>query len=320
MTERENILKCYRHEIPDRLPSIMEGLHMVLPIGYLETPPFEKGGKDWFGVEWRQETPAAIPDPTAPRILTDIDKWREQVKFPDLENHDWEKAVKTDKVAEVDRVNKVYEVLIKEGPLERIHSLMGMQEAFEAMLIDEEEFIALVDAITDFKRRLIGKVHEHYAPDIINYHDDYGTQISMMMSPSLWRKIFKPSLKCVVNECHKYGILFDFHCCGFIEPIIPDCAEIGIDCLNCMPINDIPKMKEITKDRLVFFTNFNTQKYDIAARAGELDKDELRREIHETIEAYGKNGNYIPFAFPGPEWWEQVISEELDTARMTMYQ
>ncbi len=126
MTERENILKCYRHEIPDHLPDLSKGLHMILPVGYLETPPFEEGGEDWFGVQWRKEMPAAIPDPMAPRVLTDITRWRELVVFPNLESWDWEEAKRVDKVNEVDRKNKVYEVLIKEGPLERIHSLMGV--------------------------------------------------------------------------------------------------------------------------------------------------------------------------------------------------
>ena len=180
---------------------------MILPSGYTETPPHEQGGLDWFGVQWRAEKPAAIPDPSAPRILTDIERWREQVSFPDLDTWDWEYAKAIDKVAEVDRENKLYEVLIKEGPFERMHALMGMQEAFTALLTDREEIEALATAITDFKCRLIDKVAEHYRPDIINYHDDYGTQRNMMFAPELWREIFKPLLKRVADACHSHGIL-----------------------------------------------------------------------------------------------------------------
>ena len=320
MTERENILKCYRHEIPDHLPDLTKGLHMILPVGYLETPPFEEGGEDWFGVQWRKEIPAAIPDPMAPRVLTDITRWRELVVFPNLENWDWEEAKRVDKVNEVDRKNKVYEVLIKEGPLERIHSLMGMQEALAALITDEDEIVAFVKAITDFKCSLIQKVAEHYRPDIINYHDDYGTQKNMMLSPDLWRRVFKPSLRRVVEECHKHDILFDLHSCGFIEPIITDFVEVGVDSLNCMPINDIPKMKEATGNRLVFFTSFDMQKYNLADRVGLLKEENLRAEIREVIAAYGKNGNYIPFGFPGEGWVEKVISEEMENMRKIMYQ
>jgi hypothetical protein len=319
MTEKENLLRCYKHQLPDHLPDVFKGLQMLLPAGYTEVPPHEQGGTDWFGVRWRAETPAAIPDPTAPRVLTDITKWREQVKFPDLERWDWAQAVATDKVDEVDRENKLFEVLIKEGPFERIHSLMGMQEAFTALLTDREEMEALASAITDWKCRLIDKVAAYYRPDIINYHDDYGTQKNMMFAPELWRQIFKPLIKKAADACHWHGIFFDLHSCGWIEPIIPDLREIGVDCLNCMAINDIPRMKRLTQDKLAFFTGFDVQKYDLADRVGQLKEDELRGEIRKTIAECAENGNYIPFHFPGDWWVGRVIAEELDNARKILY-
>jgi uroporphyrinogen decarboxylase len=301
------------------LPDFSEGIFMMLPAGYPEVPPYEQGGKDWFGVQWRAEKPAAIPDPTAPRVLTDITKWREQVIFPDLEYWDWEQAVKLDRVDTIDRANKLFEVLIKEGPFERIHSLMGMTEAFEALLTESEELEALATAITDFKCRLIDKIAAHYKPDIINYHDDYGTQKNMMFAPGLWRQIFKPLMKRVVDACHSHGIIFDLHSCGLIEPIIPDLSEIGVDCLNCMAINNIPEMKRLTNDKLAFLVTFDMQKYEIADRVGLLKEAEFRSEIRNTIAAYGKNGNFIPFHFPGGQWYNTVITEELDNARYTIY-
>ena len=319
MTEKENILRCYRHQIPDHLPDLPKGHQMILPAGFTEVPPYEQGGLDWFGVQWRAEKPAAIPDPMAPRVLTDISKWREQVKFPDLEQWDWEKAIIIDKVAAFDRESKLMEVLIKEGPFERIHSLMGMQEAFVALLTDQEEIEALASAITDFKCSLINKVAQYYKPDIINFHDDYGTQKSMMFAPELWRRIFKPLIQKSVAACHSHGIFFDLHSCGLIEPIIPELVEIGVDCLNCMPINDIPKMKQLTGDKLTFFTNFDTQKYELEDRTGQLTDNSFRDEIRETIAAYGKNGNYIPSNRPGEWWVSRVIAEELEKMRWTMY-
>ncbi|NLT13105.1 MAG: hypothetical protein GXY05_02040 [Clostridiales bacterium] len=318
MKEKENILRCYRHLLPDHLPDLSQGHQMILPAGFNEVPPYEQGGLDWFGVLWRTETPAAIPDPMAPRVLTDISKWREQVKFPDLDLWDWDNAVIVDKVDVFDRENKLMEVLIKEGPFERIHALMGMQEALTALLTDQEEFIALASAITDFKCQLINKVAQYYKPDIINFHDDYGTQKSMMLSPVLWRRIFKPLIQKVVAVCHSHGIFFDLHSCGLIEPIIPELAEIGVDCLNCMPINDIPKMKELTSDKLTFFVGFDVQKYELCDRTGQLTGD-IRNEIRETIAAWGKNGNYLP-SNRLSEWWvSKVIAEELENMRWTMY-
>jgi hypothetical protein len=319
MTEKENMLMCYRHQIPEYLPDMRSGLQIKLPAGFLEVPPYEQGGIDWFGVVWKTETPAAIPDPSAPRILTDITRWREQVRFPDLEAWDWKLAKQLDHVDEADRANKLYEVIIKEGPLERLHALMGMQEALEALLTEPEEAEAFVEAMTDFKCRLIGKVAAHYQPDIIMYHDDYGTQKNMMIAPQLWRGLFKPHLKRVVEACHAYGILFDLHSCGWIEPIVPELAEIGVDCLNCMAINDIPKLKRETENKMTFFVPFDIQRYAIADRTGCMREDSFREEISKTIRAYAEGGNYIPFHYPNDWWGSRVIVEEMESARFTIY-
>ena len=319
MREKDNLLLCYKHEQPDHLPELFMGMQFCLPSGFLETSLHEQEGYDWFGVKWRAEIPAAIPDPTAERVLKDICDWREVVKFPDLDNYDWEEAARIDKVAELDRENKLFEVIEKEGPFERIQALMGMQEAMVAMMTDQDEFVALAEALTDFKCRLIDKLAQYYKPDVINFHDDYGTQRGMMLDPELWREIFKPRLKRIVERAHSHGMIFELHCCGLIEEIVPDFVEIGIDSLNCMPINDIPRLKRETNGQLCFFTGFDQQKYDLADRCGTLTEDALRAEIREFITACAEGGNYIPSCRPNEWWVNQVIFDELNKLRTTLY-
>lgn len=319
LKEKENLLLCYRHEQPDHLPNVPAGMAFCLPCGFLETSLHEEDGYDWFGVKWRAEKPAGIPDPGAKRVLDDVCDWREKVVFPDLDNFDWEEAARIDKVAEVDRENKLFKIIEKEGPFERIQALLGMQEAMMAMLTDPDEFEELAEALTVFKCKLMDKLGQYYKPDVINFHDDYGTQRSMMLSPDLWREIFKPRLKRIVDAAHRNGMIFELHSCGLIEPIIPDFVEIGIDALNCMPINDIPRMKRETNDQLCFFMSFDQQKYDLAERVGQLTEESLREDIRQIVAAYGERGNYIPSCFPSPWWVMQVITDEVNKIRETMY-
>ena len=52
-----------------------------------------KEGYDWWGVHWTAtDNTGGMFTPTVgyPPVLTDITKWREQVKFPDISNIDWE--------------------------------------------------------------------------------------------------------------------------------------------------------------------------------------------------------------------------------------
>ena len=69
---------------------------------------------------------------------------------------------------------------------------------------------------------------------MISEADDYGTQTSQLISPRMFRKIFKPRLQTLFARIHQLAPnakLF-FHSDGNIRPILPDLIEIGIDILN----------------------------------------------------------------------------------------
>lgn len=78
-------------------------------------------------MKWKDEgnLNALAPDPLQEPILEDIGDWREVVKFPDLDAWDWSKAEEIDHVSEWDRENKVIDMMIHNGPFERMHTLMG---------------------------------------------------------------------------------------------------------------------------------------------------------------------------------------------------
>jgi len=67
--------------------------------------------------------------------------------------------------------------------------------------------------------------------DVIADGDDVGMQKGMMMSPQMWRRFLKPRYAELARLCHRKGAFF-FHSDGWIEPIIPDLIEIGVDILN----------------------------------------------------------------------------------------
>jgi hypothetical protein len=66
----------------------------VSPMG--ERPPLGVSeGYDTWGVHLTASDAAGgafTPTPTVPPVLTDITRWREQVKFPDYDGVDWDAA------------------------------------------------------------------------------------------------------------------------------------------------------------------------------------------------------------------------------------
>ena len=58
---------------------------------YQEHALYEGTGYDWWGQHWTYEPGVQGQMPTPGyRVITDITKWQEEVKFPDLDAPDWE--------------------------------------------------------------------------------------------------------------------------------------------------------------------------------------------------------------------------------------
>lgn len=321
MTPKERVLAFYRHEMTDELPT-NAGIHYIPdPSGFEERPAFIQTGKDWFGVDWIRDDSlnATTPDHSKPPIMEDICDWREVVKFPNLDEWDWNKVEERDHVSEIDRENKALMVYVLNGPFERLHMLMGFENALCALLTDPEEVESFFDAFMEWKCKLIEKVHEYYQPDVIMFHDDWGTQNNMFFSPDTWRELIKPQIKKAVDKTHELGMFFEFHSCGFIEQVVPEFVELGIDSWQGQEINDIPKLKELTQGKLGFHTTPKYQDFQAATVAGTLTEADVRDRIRADVTKHAEGGNYMPFILPWGDWWVPVMVDEVEKCAKEVY-
>jgi uroporphyrinogen-III decarboxylase len=62
--------------------------------------------------------------------------------------------------------------------------------------------------------------------------EDWGTQERLMISPAMWREIFKPEFRILAERVHEHGMFLFMHSCGKITDIIEDLIECGVDCLQ----------------------------------------------------------------------------------------
>ena len=293
MTRREQLLEVYAHKNIGYVPNFFADIKCTKPPTMNERYEGIEGGKDWFGVEWQ-----FVPEAGAPmvkpgtQVITDITKWREQVIFPDLEAIDWAAAAAAE-TASWDKENKICYLMLINGMFERTHALMGFEDAFVAMYEEPEEYQALVDAITDYKIRLIEIMGEYYKPDVLCFHDDYGANDRMLISPDLWRQFFKEPLRRVVEATHKAGILYEHHSCGYIEPIFEELVEIGIDAIDPMQIsNPVRELKNKFHDKVTFVGGYDTQ--NVFDRPG-VTEEEIRNEVRRTLYELAPGGSYVSF-------------------------
>ena len=83
--------------------------------------------------------------------------------------------------------------------------------------------------------------------DALFIQDDWGTQLNLLISPALWREIFKPRYAEYAAIARKYNKKIFMHSDGNILHIIPDLIEIGIDALNsqifCIGLENLAQFK-----------------------------------------------------------------------------
>ncbi|MBI2433565.1 MAG: methyltransferase, partial [Candidatus Hydrogenedentes bacterium] len=123
---------------------------------------------------------------------------------------------------------------------------------------------------------------------------DFGTQHGPFISPDAYRDLYKPFHKTVNEWIHKNTTWKSFiHSCGSVRVYLDDFVDAGFDILN--PVQCSAKdmgaagLKERYGDRLVFWGGgVDTQK---TLPFG--SPDEVRNEVRERIEIFGKDGGFI---------------------------
>lgn len=321
LTARENAKQLFDHKMPEYIPKYGDGIINNVPInGYHERPEGGGAGRDWFGVEWTFTQGDPAPMPSENYLFEDICDWREYVVFPDLDAIDWEEAARKDRIDTFDREHHLLSQMIHNGVFERLHTMMGFENALCALLTDPEECKEFFDACADWKCKLIDKLHQYYKPDIIVYHDDWGAQKGMLFAPDIWSELIKPATKKICEHTKSLGIRFEMHSCGMIKDIVPELAEeVRPDAIQLMAINDIPELKKITGDKIVYDVFVDVQKIAALETTGGLSEDRLRAELRKDFETLAEGGCYLPAFITLSPATKDIIFDEFDRVRMGVY-
>lgn len=314
LTVRENAMLAYQHKQPEWIPVFGMDIACIMAHPEIERWNGFGTGKDYFGIDWEY-----VPDVKAPmtiaghEVLEDITEWKEKVHFPDLEAIDWEKSAERDThmnamafqagaqvVPMYPDGSSVYDhdqlilCMVINGPFERLHALMGFENSLAALLEEPEACYDFFGAMADYKIKYFEKIHQYYKVDIINAHDDFGANDRMFMSLDTWRKLLKPHLARTVEAVHDMGLLYQHHSCGYVEPLIDDLVEIGVDALDPLQAGNkaVPEMKKRLNNKLTFLGGFDNQGcFDIP----NPKKEDVIKEYHRVIDSLAPGGSYVEF-------------------------
>jgi hypothetical protein len=293
MNQKENLLRAIRRDKPEWVPCGMESeIFLVLPV--IECPA--RPGKDDWGVSWDYPEGGGVFPLNKDFVITDIERWHEQLKIPDIESYDWSKLElgfdrRPIDWQSVDRNEHLITGALNFGIFERTWLLLGMENAFVYLLTEPDFVKELANEIAEYNVRMVHKVYEVLRPDMIRYGDDWGNQRQLMMPPDVWRYIFKPAVKKVYDAIHEHGIMVFQHSCGKIEDIFPDLLDMGMDVYDpCQPSNDLKKLKELYGKQVSFCGGLDSQ--GVLGYPG-VTEEAIRIEIRRRIDEMGEGGGYI---------------------------
>jgi uroporphyrinogen decarboxylase len=185
--------------------------------------------------------------------------------------------------------------------------LRDMENLMMDMALEDEKASWLLDTITD-KACYRAEIFAKMGADILGLGDDIGMQSSIMMSEEMYRQWLKPRLAKVIQAAKNANpdILISYHSCGFVEPLINDLIDAGIDILNpvqpeCM---DFKEICDKYSERISFNGTIGTQKLMPFGTP-----QQIRAEVFRNLDLAGEKGGLFccPTHMLEPEVpWENI--------------
>jgi uroporphyrinogen decarboxylase len=136
---------------------------------------------------------------------------------------------------------------------------------FEDVLVDlaarEPAMLRLLDRLMEFGHKHV-EYHLAVGSDVIMFGDDWGMQDSLLISPALFRKVFKPRLRALMEPVRRTGAWIFYHSCGAVQPLYHDLVELGINGLwHQIGLYDAEAFaKEAARNRTVLFLHMDRQR------------------------------------------------------------
>lgn len=176
-------------------------------------------------------------------------------------------------------------------PYEYLWRVIGTENAMYWMLEEPELYKNFVDRIGSFVLNFCkaqieagkGRLSGMYIWGDVAYRN------GMLFNPIIWRKLFKPHVKALIDLCHSHGLIVIYHGCGNASPIYEDMVEIGLDAYNPLEVKadlDVVELKKNYAGRLAFAGNIDVR---ILERG---NPEEIKKEVLYKMQA-AVNGGWI---------------------------
>lgn len=174
---------------------------------------------------------------------------------------------------------------------EALKYLRGITQSLVDIAANKDIAHKIMDWSVDYHLKLGLKLIDRGA-DLLWLADDIGAEHSLMISPATFREMIKPKMGYMIGELKKRNknIKVAFHSDGYIEPVIEDLIEVGVDLLN--PIQpesmDPGRIKKRFGQKIGLWGTISTQRTLPFGSA-----EDVVNEVRERIKDCGPGGGLL---------------------------
>ena len=188
---------------------------------------------------------------------------------------------------------------------ERMIALRGFENVMMDIATGAPELLLLRDRIVDFNLKIVERLLE-LDPDGIGFADDWGSQRSLLIKPSVWREIFLPAYKRLFARVREAGKHVFFHSDGYTIDILPDLVEAGAQQFWVdLTVNGLGRLRELLGGKVCFQALPDVQ---FTLRHG--SPEDARRHAKDMMAALGSfDGGFISCCELHPDLpWENMVA------------
>ena len=228
---------------------------------------------------------------------------KEDLTIADLDAHPWPPPAQADAAGlkrEAERLRRETDCALLAHIPGRLFSLGQFMCGFENWLlqlkINPEFCEALLDRGLEIQLAMAQTMLKAVGDsvDILYLADDYGMQTGPLISPELFRCIFKPRMARLIQFLKaRSSARIAFHSCGSVYALIPDFIEVGVEILNPIQVSaadmDTGRLRREFGRRLAFWGAVDShQVLPLGTPA------QVRAEVARRVQDLGPG--YIPYS------------------------
>ncbi|MCI8853643.1 MAG: uroporphyrinogen decarboxylase [Lachnospiraceae bacterium] len=305
LTRKENLRETIHGGHPDRFVNQYDYIKMVSdPVRQNSSFGCPRGTScvNAWGVtiEFPDYVPGPFPN-TSPEkvVIKDIERWKEYLHAPKTDYTEEEWAPFVAEAQAIDREEYFVAPFVAPGIFEKLHYFMGMEDCMIAFYENPDEMHELIDYLADWEITCAKGIVEHYHPDAVFHHDDWGSQISSFLSPDMFEEFILPAYKKIYGFWKEHGVeLIVHHSDSYAANLVPYMIEMGIDIWQGpITTNDLPALVKEYGGRISFQGGIDNGKVDVA----DWTPENCMKYTREIVEGCGTKYFIPSTTMGGPE-------------------